>query len=774
MPLRGSSHDTAVTGEAPYFESLAELDEWSLTPHMRKKLDGLIAYTPRAKVQGHFEKPRGQLLVCHDYKGGYTEKPSALAYTFNFWPLCSTFIYFAHYRVTIPTPGWINAAHRQGVKMLGTLIFEGDGEHDCLRLLVGRLPQSNTGPAVASGDNSLPVSMHYARLLADLAVERGFDGYLLNFECPLRGSVEQTQALCAWISMLQSELWEKVGPHAEVIWYDSVIITGQLRWQDRLNALNLPFFIPSTGFFTNYTWPPHFPSLTAQYFLGLDTSLLESEQSAGTTMVPKSLQSLFIGIDVWGRGSHGNGGFGCYKAINHIDPAYLGLSVALFGQAWTWESEQDKPGWNWDQWWAYERKLWVGPENRDEIVEVPEEPKRDPRPGVPPPPVCLHGPFQPMSDFFVRQPPPNPVHLGFYTSFCPGVGRAWFVQGVKVLQTQDGWTDIDKQTSLGDMLWPRPQLVWEHIELGEEVKLPEAKASVCMEDVWMGGSSLKLEVQCSGSESEDAAFRCVWVPIQSLAITPKQTYRAILVFKVDAPKGVDIDIGLSVKSLTGLVETAFDVTPASSQQNLAGGWTQIDIEIALPENGSQDILSAVGIVVGFACEDPSQHVDFSVYLGSLSVTPSRPFTHSQPKLRVLWADFEQTQGSNKDTLSGTLTWEVAVTFPSVRNVTITSPEDLRPAWTVKNAHSWKPDFSYFNVYAKLYRPNDAVLNPASSTFIGTNGLDGHARRLLIDPGLLEGLPDGLSSCRFYVQGVSNQGEVLPWEQCAFVDFTRSN
>ena len=39
-------------------------------------------------------------------------------------------------------------------------------------------------------------------------------------------------------------------PHGR---YDSVLITGQLRWQDRLNNYNLPFFIPSTGFFTNYT-----------------------------------------------------------------------------------------------------------------------------------------------------------------------------------------------------------------------------------------------------------------------------------------------------------------------------------------------------------------------------------------------------------------------------------------------------------------------------------------------------------------------------------------
>lgn len=136
--------------------------------------------------------------------------------------------------------------------MLGTLIFEGSGEDDCLRLLVGQLPTSTSGPALPS-TTTLPLSPHYARVLADLAAQRGFDGYLLNVECPLRGGVEQTRALSAWIPILQAEMLAKVGPHAQALWYDSVIINGQLRWQDRLNSLNLPFFLSSTGFFTNYT-----------------------------------------------------------------------------------------------------------------------------------------------------------------------------------------------------------------------------------------------------------------------------------------------------------------------------------------------------------------------------------------------------------------------------------------------------------------------------------------------------------------------------------------
>ena len=84
---------------------------------------------------------------------------------------------------------------------------------------MGRLPQSKTGPAATSADNSFPLSPHYARVLAELAYERGFDGYLLNVEVPLVGRIEQARALAAWIAVLESEMKHKVGSHAEVIWY---------------------------------------------------------------------------------------------------------------------------------------------------------------------------------------------------------------------------------------------------------------------------------------------------------------------------------------------------------------------------------------------------------------------------------------------------------------------------------------------------------------------------------------------------------------------------
>ena len=98
-------------------------------------------------------------------------------------------------------------------------IFEHqESEPDCLKLLVGRLPQSRSGPAHPNMANSLPVSPHYARLLADLAYQRGFDGYLLNVEVPLRGSLEQARAMSLWITLLEQELKRAVGDHAQVMW----------------------------------------------------------------------------------------------------------------------------------------------------------------------------------------------------------------------------------------------------------------------------------------------------------------------------------------------------------------------------------------------------------------------------------------------------------------------------------------------------------------------------------------------------------------------------
>ncbi|KAH8105427.1 glycosyl hydrolase family 85-domain-containing protein [Cristinia sonorae] len=741
MPLHGTNHSKLVLDDKPYFDSLAELDAWG--DNIPPSLSGTLRYHARSQSTS----TQGRLLLCHDYKGGYIESPSHRSYTFNFWSHCDTFIYFSHHRVTVPPSGWITAAHRQGVKMLGTLIFEHDtSEEDCLRLLIGRLPKSKSGPLQTPEQMTIPISPHYARLLASLAKQRGFDGYLLNFEYPLRGAVEQTRALSLWISLLEHELREQVGPHSEVIWYDSVIVDGTVRWQDRLSSVNVPFFVPSTGFFTNYTWRPNYPTLTAQYFLTLEPQHLERPR-------PKSLRDIYVGVDVWGRGSHGGGGFGAYKAISHIDPEFLGLSVALFGQAWSWETEEGKEGFSWETWWAHERKLWVGPMNPTEGVRIPEPPEDE---------GCDHIPYKPITSFFALKPPPDPLTLTFHTSFCPGVGKEWFVEGVKVLgSTKDGWTDLNKNTTIGDLAWPYPAI---SSELGEwEGSPPVVLPTLDMHDAWVGGSSLRLDVNLPIDPSSEASFRCIWIPIQSLSMASQQSYDIKLVYKVVSGSGTEVDLGPSLRSLDNTndpLEIDIVILPIDEILATREGWTTTSIRISVKSQLSSHTL-AVGLVVGIAQEEPTTQDNntLSIFLGQLSAFPSPSDVRTSiPEPQVLWADYQKPETGDK---VGVLTWEVAQSLPSITALSIRSVEDPQPAWTI-DTHP--RSFLYFNIYAEA-----GVGDAKRYSFIGTSGSDGRGNRFLVDPACMPSELSGCKQLRFTVQGVTDRGEVLGRERCVYVD-----
>ncbi len=448
-----------------------------------------------------------------------------------------------------------------------------------------------------------------------------------------------------------------------------------------------------------------------------------------------------MGIDVWGRGSHGGGGFGSYKALSHISPESLGLSVALFGQAWTWESEQDKDGWSWAKWWDYERTLWVGCDDND-TVHVPEAPRRKDEPE------CVHGPFLPISSFFAKQAPPDPVALAFHTTFSPGVGLKWFVNGVQVFMSETGWTDVDKQTSIGDLVWPRPSVAWEgDVEdfQGQVAITPE----IYMSDAWNGGSSLRLALSEKDQDQDHSVYRCIWVPVQSLALTGGRSYEAVLVYKLE--EHADLDVSLSVKTDTGTVT----ITPTTANDTaLLQGWTKLAIIFSVDKEPAS---ASIGVVIAIVLED--EPLQGSILLGQMNVFPSP--SKAVYDASLLWADY--------DTDSSMLTWEVAASFKPLTGLTITSPEDPIPAWEISPSAKWFPRFVYYNVYASPFTTDVYVGGPedASVLWIGTSGYERDDKMFVAD---LRNTPfDGNGKIRFFIQGVLDTGEVIPWERCVFVD-----
>eukprot|EP00850_Spirogloea_muscicola_P020113 SM000207S06188 [mRNA] locus=s207:137974:139855:- [translate_table: standard] len=256
------------------------------------------------------EAGRPRLLVCHDLRGGYTEDAEAQggalgsnAFCLWDWDLVDTFVYFSHELVTVPPPGWISAAHLHGTQVLGTFITEWEAGAE----LCGALLASPTTVRTAAAQ------------LASIADYYGFDGWLVNIENEVDSS--QVPLLIDFVAALSTEMHQR-REGSLVIWYDSVTEDGRLQWQDGLTDKNSCFFAAADGIFTNYCWKEGAPKQCAQ--------------AAGARHL-----DVFMGIDAYGRGTYGGGGYQCDLAVREAFAA--GTSVALFGPAWPYENEQEVP-----------------------------------------------------------------------------------------------------------------------------------------------------------------------------------------------------------------------------------------------------------------------------------------------------------------------------------------------------------------------------------------------------------------------------------------------
>lgn len=169
---------------------------------------------------------RPEVLVCHDYKGNYLDDRFINGtvkweeYRFYNWNCIDIFCYFSHNLVTIPTLQFLNAAHKNGVKVLGTLIVEGVEGQKALY------------EDILSSSEQIERVTHS---LVDLSKRLKFEGWLLNVEVTV--DVEKVSMLKHFVDRLTHKTRKEI-PQGMVIWYDSVTVDGKLAWQNELNNLN--------------------------------------------------------------------------------------------------------------------------------------------------------------------------------------------------------------------------------------------------------------------------------------------------------------------------------------------------------------------------------------------------------------------------------------------------------------------------------------------------------------------------------------------------------
>ncbi|ESQ48930.1 hypothetical protein EUTSA_v10020200mg [Eutrema salsugineum] len=268
---------------------------------------------------------RPRVLVCHDMKGGYVDDKwiqgceNDAGFAIWHWYLMDIFVYFSHSLVTLPPPCWTNTAHRHGVKVLGTFITEWEeGKATCKEMLATK-----------------ESAQIYAERLAELATALCFDGWLINIENEI--DEEQIPNLKEFVSHLTKVLHLST-PGALVIWYDSVTVRGHLQWQDQLTEKNKPFFDLCDGIFMNYTWKEGYPKLSAEV--------------AGDRKY-----DVYMGIDVFGRGSFGGGQWTVNAALDLLKTS--NVSAAIFAPGWVYETAQPPNFYTaQNKWWSLVEKSW--------------------------------------------------------------------------------------------------------------------------------------------------------------------------------------------------------------------------------------------------------------------------------------------------------------------------------------------------------------------------------------------------------------------------------
>lgn len=75
MPLRGNEHSPLVSDQAPYFTSLAALDEWADSADIRRPLSGVLRYKSRSKSSDATSQQKGKLLVDEQSHQSLTRWP---------------------------------------------------------------------------------------------------------------------------------------------------------------------------------------------------------------------------------------------------------------------------------------------------------------------------------------------------------------------------------------------------------------------------------------------------------------------------------------------------------------------------------------------------------------------------------------------------------------------------------------------------------------------------------------------------------------------------
>lgn len=206
-----------------------------------------------------YANPDAKLMVCslanskHDATNAQGQE-SFSSYAFNYWQYATSFVYWSGSKrgqVVVPTGEFTDAAHTNGVPVMGTIFFDWNGDSSVVENFVRNYR--------SVADKLIEVMEYY-----------GFDGYFFNEET----AVNYTTAgnLRSMIAYMRQQR-----PNMLIGWYDSITDSGNLSYQDAVNGSNSGWVSAGVNeFFMNYNWTTQDVNTTVSTMQNLGKSQYEA------------------------------------------------------------------------------------------------------------------------------------------------------------------------------------------------------------------------------------------------------------------------------------------------------------------------------------------------------------------------------------------------------------------------------------------------------------------------------------------------------------------
>ncbi len=369
---------------------------------------------------------------------------------FTFWQYVDTMVYWGGSSgegiIVPPAADVIDASHKNGVPILGTVFFPQAGHGGKIQWLNEFLAKDDAG--------NFPIIPK----LIEACEYFGFDGWFINQETE-GGDHDPNGALTPEHAALMKEFivaFKAAAPELQLVWYDSMTIGGEMDWQNALTDKNKDYIIGEDGekiadsMFLNFWWN------TNTY--GPDDLLNKTDAKAAELGVDP--YDIYAGVDIEANGPNTRVRYHLYQAEGKAPYTSLGF----YRPDWTFRNASDF----FTDFQEKEGILWVNAQ-------------QDPYAPVAP----VDGKWAGISTWAVENTVVNSVP--FITNFSMGNGYSFFINGQKVSDKDWG------NRSLQDVL---PTYRW-HLDQGNGTVL---KAIMDYSDAWYGGTSLKLYGKMAGGQ----------------------------------------------------------------------------------------------------------------------------------------------------------------------------------------------------------------------------------------------------------------------------------